>query len=1797
MKEFIQNADDAKATKMYVILDSREHGTDRVLSEDWKELQGPALLVWNDKDFTDEDLKGIQELGVGSKRDDDGSIGQFGIGFNVVYNVTDCPSFITQGNILCIFDPHCRYVPGADHTKPGRQYTLDQSFWSNMSDLRTAYLLDDVPNKPLGLESGVLFRFPLRCTDKLVNDSELVDSETQVLTADKVKKLLHEWIFLIKDSLLFLNNLTQFEVFAIDDKQKGFEKLFSFSVCLTNEDQKQRSNVIEKYKNSKVCSKVVYQLTLKTNELEEHWLILQGVGNLKIPEKQWIFPKSIPKHGIAAPLSKQEHFNGKVFCFLPLPEDTDLPVHINGQFILSSDRRSIWHCSSDDDSDNKAKWNSDLIKAIAYSYALFLCDAKGYYINSKGYQNLAKFYDAINCYYDLFPFWNPPFNSLPEQQSVSSSDVEIQSEHKLKNNWHNINEMVFEFLWSNNSPILASKVRISKSQKVTWHVLKELDLHDQAYFDSQNMTNEALSTHDELKLVLRDIGMTLTCAPDTLYMHLKKFKPEPAIINRESVFKYYRMFYHLKINKCPCPLNTTPFKSVKNFCLFYKFLLAMDTSDQNNIHYIFPDSPVDLPLLLTNDLQLRMFTKFAIKSNFCHLFKNTSDKFLHSSVLAVCPQVSSSYFFTKDDTSIKGTVVEIMKNNYKALCCEKFIYSNHEDINGELLKVLWKCLHKDPIFHCYEKAIVQSCALIPADKQILFRNSSPILPVINPLEQKQLCESEESEQYKKYYEMFVSMGIPSFNSSVSEYALKYCLDLSKHFIRVLSTVCHLNHQQNLHLYLPGLFDYFGKIDFRHNSKSVQQIKSLPLFKTLHDKWTKIDKKALYTMSSELCDAGFEKWAPFDKVVILKERGDWRMLCDKIETLGGERLSERNIYLKLIFPKFSELSKDEQKLHLKFIRDKVYPHVKADIDHGHDGGRYVNAALLFKRQLEDLKCIESKDGNLKTIKSYCHHEIKIFSLFQENEEFELIPEEYQDQEDGWMDFLCDLGLQKKIELSQFKKYCHDVSLGVLSNINNVSEALVEYLFSESAEEWHDNSEILSEIGNICFVQVQSLDELQMIADSCKVENGLTSLKGSVIGKWAEIIWTVKPVVSLPIDETHELYNKILENLSVIIKPSVNDVYENITKISKTDLAEFGHFSKYEMSRGCILPSVESVIKKSLQYMFEEGENDLLEKLSNVPCIPVSAVHKSDNYPVLVKPLQVVRYIPDECKCLFPYIHNLPSFMNTIDGDLKLLGISDNITVKMLKTMLQFIYEKNKDLRDPNISIQVRTAILKIEELFSASNNAVSSDIAPLYLPNDQHKLVDSSQLVYIDAHRYRVNLEVMRFHGLLFQLPPAILNSSSVTTSNAYCSDEQRVCLQLPKCIRPNGLSFVCTEEVLQVNECESSRCQFFSHLQNFKCLVPFLKEELLKNKGFGNEYDDKLLFLVDFIMEMELKVVSFLECNVRIDEEIVGIIQVQYSLQHLRCKQCVLYIESNASLSPFMREMLAHTLCVEAIRRHHIQDEICLSKYVELVCQFLQIQVREDINTIFGNTINVRRDHIPKPGAQIPNELLDVLIQGNDSHIFNEGEWVGYLIESVFVFATVVGPIIDELGNVIKYKIHINESEQEVSVSDIYKFEFGDNSVLTQPVPTPPNPEEAKRWFRQAKSDETVMNILLERAQENSECWCHVLFLAQQVCEKALKAGMYKLVGLDDYDLRTHKLDFYANTLTATCELTWDQLCNKVFYFKNYYISSRYPNAHSLPNAPVDVYSIDQRTCRRAASHASEVLHLIGMLSNLTEEM
>ena len=318
LKELLQNADDAKAKKLYFILDKRTHGTESVLSEEWQQLQGPAFLVWNDSIFTEADLKGIQELGLGSKRDRAETIGQYGIGFNVVYHLTDCPSFVTNGETLCVFDPHCRYAPEATSELPGGMYEHLKGFWKQFKDMSSAYLQTNLKDLPEELRGGSLFRLPIRHSQDMVKASKIVNPNNPgPHTPDGLDEFMQKSMLDMKQAMFFLNNVVELKFLVIEQDDNSLQTRFHYRAEITQSAEYERSkkslrDAIDKFTEMSGCKSqvIMYPMTVtevsieaKEKNKKEKWLIQQGVGDINDEQQMWHFVKTAkPKHGIAASL-------------------------------------------------------------------------------------------------------------------------------------------------------------------------------------------------------------------------------------------------------------------------------------------------------------------------------------------------------------------------------------------------------------------------------------------------------------------------------------------------------------------------------------------------------------------------------------------------------------------------------------------------------------------------------------------------------------------------------------------------------------------------------------------------------------------------------------------------------------------------------------------------------------------------------------------------------------------------------------------------------------------------------------------------------------------------------------------------------------------------------------------------------------------------------------------------------------------------------------------------------------------------------------------------------------------------------------------------------------------------------------------------------------------------------------------------------------------------------------------------------------------------------------------------------
>ena len=260
LKEMLQNADDAGAKRFYVCLDKRgdAHGTKTLLSPEMAEFQGAALYAYDDVEFKEVDYASIQRVGDGLKRGDPTKTGQFGLGFNSCYHLTDMPTFCSGSNLV-LFDPHRLYLPiddrgerqtgmvvdmadkGAKYGKVGEHFAdvyRDQTHaFAGMFGCtgRGEWAKDEVSGAPGG--KGTLFRLPLRST-KIAKASKIKRGTTAVTPAMAQADVLDPFIADASSCMLFLRSVEDVKVYVWEEGSASQELVFSANMDDMTEDKR-----------------------------------------------------------------------------------------------------------------------------------------------------------------------------------------------------------------------------------------------------------------------------------------------------------------------------------------------------------------------------------------------------------------------------------------------------------------------------------------------------------------------------------------------------------------------------------------------------------------------------------------------------------------------------------------------------------------------------------------------------------------------------------------------------------------------------------------------------------------------------------------------------------------------------------------------------------------------------------------------------------------------------------------------------------------------------------------------------------------------------------------------------------------------------------------------------------------------------------------------------------------------------------------------------------------------------------------------------------------------------------------------------------------------------------------------------------------------------------------------------------------------------------------------------------------------------------------------------------------------
>lgn len=429
--ELVQNAEDAGASEVTFLLDRTQYGVSSVLSPEMADWQGPALYCFNDSVFSPQDLYAISRIGQESKLERPFAIGRFGLGFNCVYHFTDIPTFVSGENIV-MFDPHACNLPGISPSHPGlRIKFVGRRITEQFPDQFSPYLHFGCDlQHPF---PGTLFRFPLR-TETVACRSQI---KKEGYAPEDIISLFASFSEVVSDALLFLRSVKTISVFVKEgpahemqlihrvDKRciiepenepNAVQDIFSF-ISRDRHVGMDKDQFLKKLSQSSIrdlpykCQKIVTTEHSLAGDISHYWITSEcirggqaknnsGASNdksgkfipwacvaaylhsVKVDRKLDDIPKAEDSLLVtpdlfqvpAASIQGRRDFEGRAFCFLPLPITTGLPAHINSYFELSSNRRDIWFGNDMAGGGKKrSDWNIYILEdVVAPAYARLL---------------------------------------------------------------------------------------------------------------------------------------------------------------------------------------------------------------------------------------------------------------------------------------------------------------------------------------------------------------------------------------------------------------------------------------------------------------------------------------------------------------------------------------------------------------------------------------------------------------------------------------------------------------------------------------------------------------------------------------------------------------------------------------------------------------------------------------------------------------------------------------------------------------------------------------------------------------------------------------------------------------------------------------------------------------------------------------------------------------------------------------------------------------------------------------------------------------------------------------------------------------------------------------------------------------------------------------------------------------------------------------------------------------------------------------------------------------------------------
>ncbi|CAG2235839.1 unnamed protein product [Mytilus edulis] len=1631
LNELLQNADDAKATEIHFVYDQRQLGTKDIFDKKWGCVQGPALCVFNNACFTEKDLQGIQDLGEGSKSDDPTKTGQFGVGFNAVYHLTDVPSFLSRGQdtpdggTFCVFDPHCSYLNVAQPDSPGMRLKLDR-FQTKYGDVYKGYLQDVVK-----ADTGTWFRLPLR-TPEMARESEI--SCKSFLERD-MKSLFEKMKSQMKTSLLFLSNIKKISISYIRENCNELSDTFSVFLSVSDSDienvKEFSSYVKTESKMIKSKDKTLNQISLKevryTATVEDNknnsdtWLIVQAFGFKEgdaVAESILTAASSgelgfLPRGGTAMKVGKKiednqrglpltyipESQDGNAFCFLPLPIRTGLPVHINGHFSVHANRNGLFGSTSATHiDDNRTKWNNLLLRQnVAFSYASCLEYSKEVLPNLlNNFKNI----DILKIFFASFPdhdnvtgtYWKELVNAIYD-------DIHKRALH--------IFPIYPKFTNSEQKMSLCNLPGELEQDEIDWipletegHTFRACFDNLTSFYQSDEQDYKTKIFHQkqeiEVRQILVDSGMKLICIPLWIFRSICKSFPvdklsssnsasdlkcavadaltcENADKSSELVVTFYSSWNTGNIDKCRIssvniPLRESIFQSVERLSFFLRFCLKLGI-DCSEFE--------GLPLMVNNSEQLVCFSPCTtIMSEFCNLLPSSSAMFVHDRLVVLLCKFKQ--FFRCLDVG-----------NF----CSELLHSVDEQYYQQHGPLPWDSYQTSLPNDAWMRMFWEFLETVPSISEL---SNWCLFPVSLNQEERVLISFSLAYTVVNYYsfdqQLIADRDIVISLKKLSIPSLSLYNKISKH-------VGEIGECDRLVTYLATHISGIGSI-------VIKNLKQLKIFTSIFGEIVSVEELSVLVVDidySNIVFDGLAELANHSNILLLKHNAlhveMYRVLQFRVCEILQDEHKLVEFYRMFVLPNFENLPRNLHFSHLSFIRDKL---IKND---------------NLMEALRNLHFIPSTNGDI--LKKACeyfspHH--KVFSSLCRPSE--LPPHPFNSL--SWKRFMEFAGMKLELTKLQFLEFAYHIqNQGPTEISESQSIELVKHLFSQ--QKLAKDMEFLRQIREIQFIKAFVVPfDCSTISPQLSA-NTLIAFSGSLPNRHFRLAWTMQNILPLYASPPNSV---LLEGLLIQREPEINTVISHVHNVC------------YSLQKRCQSDKT-MFVKDLMTYIYDYIEalpiktiEQMKPQLAETPFIHIvelSTFMKARN--VILK--------GGKNSGIPPYLLVGSETYGKYFTLFRTLGAKDHADLDHYFRVLASIREEvfDKQLAASELKC-TESAVRGVLSVLQSLSDTPQVEESVFYLLSSEDQLFPSCELVYADRpwpiqHRLK-NQNEIKFLKQMDQFKDLGLNVDH--------------CLSLlPATMQLKRLSSVIKEELLTDQNIVpwevAEKLQSFLTSDIFLYAIKRLVKTKNKNQGNKDIEDSTLEKISSSVTSVRIITLQDVNTVLVYRNEQIASSAEERIVYHKRAENIVYVKRSDLEMGVWLKKILRHVvkvivrLCMDQVEADKLQTVLLHydNNFKEME------QLLDDLKAVPLDFKPVYTSWIPLPGTYVPLDCLDSLVQ--DFVKFSPGDYAVYEIfdnidddvdskdiARMYIYVKIIEQLID--GQFPLYKVDVGEGQTK----DVYSY-------------------------------------------------------------------------------------------------------------------------------------------------------------------